>query len=295
MTLRDADLPSIFRSADQRSASSQRAVLMGLTVSLVGVVVAAVFAAITLRSGSIDWAGVIASVAFVLATAATGWILLLKPETRWYDARAVAESAKTLAWQYAVGGGEFGRSGDEPAVRARFVGRLRELTEGLGDLRLNPVDGGEQVPQALEDMRARTLDQRRQSYLEGRIRDQCGWYGSKSRWNERRRIIWAVITVGLLGIGLVFGIAKAFFEFDTDLVGPAAAAAGAAMAWTRSKDFAALAAAYAVTVEELQLIEAEPLPGEEADWAVFVERAERAISREHTLWKARRGSPRMGP
>jgi hypothetical protein len=243
--LREADLPSLYRSADARAARAQRTVVAGLVISLLAVVVAAIFAAIKLKSGSVDWAGVVASVALLVAAGATGWLLYIKPETKWYDARAVAESAKTLAWQYAVGGGEFERADDEAAVRVRFVGRLRELLDGLDRLRLTPDESdAEVVPAALEELRAESLDERRQAYLQSRIRDQCHWYAGKSRQNERRRVGWAVVTVLLLVVGLVFGIAKAFFGFDGDLVGPAAAAASSAMAWTRSKDFGELAAAW---------------------------------------------------
>ncbi|MFP5388156.1 MAG: DUF4231 domain-containing protein [Thermoleophilia bacterium] len=295
MELGDKDLPAIYRNADQRSVAAQRHVLRALKLSLVGVIVAAGFGAASFPSGSVDWAGVAASTAFLVATLSTAWMLWAKPEQDWYDARAVAESAKTLTWQYAVGGGEFIRTEVEDAARTRFLARLRELLDGLERLHPSPSQEDSPVSARLEALRSSSLEERRDAYLENRISDQCTWYTEKAQWNESRRIAWTTITIVLLGAGLIFGVAKAFFELDADMIGPAAAAAGSALAWARSKDYAELAAAYAVTAEELRLIEAEPPPREEQTWAAFVERAERAISREHTLWKARRGAPRMGP
>jgi hypothetical protein len=51
-----------------------------------------------------------------------------------------------------------------------------------------------------------------------------------------------------------------------------------------------LAEAYAVTAHELAAIESRiNEPTTEAGWASFVDDAESAISREHVLWRARRG------
>jgi len=70
------------------------------------------------------------------------------------------------------------------------------------------------------------------------------------------------------------------------------AAAAAAAAWLQTKDHANVAQAYAVAARELWAIEQRlGEPRDEREWADFVESAERAISREHTLWLARRGAP----
>jgi hypothetical protein len=292
----ETDLPAIYHATDKVSVVAQRRVLRALKASLAGIVVAAGFGAVSIDAASVDWAGVIASAALLVATACTAWLLWAKPEQKWYDARAASESLKTLAWQYAVGGGEFAKgseSGD--SVRTQFLQRLVEMLEGLERLKPPPEQDESQLTPALNALRESSLKERRLAYLDGRVRDQRSWYTGKAHWNERRRIGWTVTTIVLLAAGLVSGLAKAFFELDIDLLGPTAAAAGAAMAWARSKDYAELAEAYAVTAQELSLIEAEiEAVADEGGWASFVERAERAISREHTLWKARRGKPRMG-
>jgi hypothetical protein len=292
----DSDLPDLFQAADQQAEEAQKGVLKALKASLSGVVVAAGFGAVSLHSGSVEWAGAISSVAFGVATACTAWLLWGKPEKGWYDARAVAESAKTLAWQYAVAGGEFAREADrEDAVRSRFLTRLNDMLEGV--VRLGPSSRqGSALPRRLEELRRSDFLERRSTYIDHRLDEQHGWYAGKAEWNEKRRRAWAVVTIALLTAGLAAGLARAFLGLEIDLLGPIAAAASSAMAWARSKDYAELAAAYSVTAHELGVARAEAEgTKDEGAWVPFVERAERAISREHTLWRARRGAPRMGP
>jgi hypothetical protein len=292
----DSDLPELYRAADKRAEDAQDGVLRALKASLVGVVAAAGFGAVSLHSGSVEWAGAISSVAFGVSALCTAWLLWGKPEKDWYDSRAVAESAKTLSWQYAVAGGEFAQDAKgEGAVRSRFLSRLEDMLEGVEHLDLSSGQGS-QLPARLEELRHSNFAERRSTYIEHRLGKQRGWYAGKATWNEKRRSIWTAVTIVLLAAGLLAGLARAFCSLEVDLLGPLAAAASSAMAWARSKDYAELAAAYSVTAHELGVVEAEAQGvKDEGSWAPFVERAERAISREHTLWKARRGAPRMGP
>ncbi|HEY7093337.1 MAG TPA: DUF4231 domain-containing protein, partial [Ktedonobacterales bacterium] len=46
------------------------------------------------------------------------WRFRAHPEDRWYEARAVAESTRSVAWRYAVGGRPFDVSKDQAAVDA---------------------------------------------------------------------------------------------------------------------------------------------------------------------------------
>jgi len=67
-------------------------------------------------------------------------------------------------------------------------------------------------------------------------------------------------------------------------------AAGAALiSWTQVKKYQELAQSYDVTAQELGMV-AEQLRhiGDEPRFSTFVSEAESAISREHTLWVARR-------
>ena len=290
-------LPGLHEAASRKSDTMQRRVLRATKGSLGAGVVAAIFGAVSIKSGSSDLAGVIASGAFLIAVVCSAWILWAKPEMRWYDARAGAESIKTLAWQYAVRGGEF-PSGNEKETRERLLDRFTEILDTL-QARNVSLPGGDrldQVTSAMEELRRAPLKERRRRYRADRIKDQQDWYSSKASWNEQRRLFWSIAAVVLQSAGVVGGLAKAFYGVDVDLLGIAAAAAGATTAWVNTKDHTELAEAYSITAQELGLVEAGIADQRtEAAWSVFVGEAERAISREHTLWKARRGRLSKNP
>jgi hypothetical protein len=98
------------------------------------------------------------------------------------------------------------------------------------------------------------------------------------------------VSIVLEVAGVIGGALKAFGWISFDLLGVLAAAAGSVMAWIEAKQHRNLATAYGIASQELAAIASElpTLNGEER-WAAFVGRAEEAISREHTLWRASRG------
>lgn len=62
------------------------------------------------------------------------------------------------------------------------------------------------------------------------------------------------------------------------------------------KQHESLATAYALASSELRSI-ADLLHGveKEEEWAKFIDEAEGAISREHTMWRAARSRPKKAP
>jgi hypothetical protein len=139
----------------------------------------------------------------------------------------------------------------------------------------------------MQRVRKLPLEQRRELYLQARIRDQQDWYGTKARWNERRATQWSVILATLELLGLTAGVLKADGVIDIDLLGLAAALAAAGAAWVQTKQHQNLATAYAMAHHELATIGSRVRrPQTEEEWASFIGGSEDAISREHTLWRA---------
>jgi hypothetical protein len=211
------------------------------------------------------------------------------PLTTWYEGRAAAESVKTLAWRYMVRAEPF--EVDGPDVDQQFLAQTYSL---LQDLRSISLEAGEpdahQISGKMRRVRALGFDERRQVYLADRIADQQRWYAEKARWNDRRAHGWVLVSIVLEIAGVIGGALKAFGWISFDLLGLLAAAAGSVMAWIEAKQHRNLATAYGIASQELAAIASEltTLNGEER-WAAFVGRAEEAISREHTLWRASRG------
>ena len=102
--------PAIFHAADDASVSSQRWFLQLSACRLWALVIVAALAAFAVL---IDrWAAIIALVPISIAVFVEVSLLAWRPDRRWYQARAVAESAKTLAWRYQVGGWPLGSPND---------------------------------------------------------------------------------------------------------------------------------------------------------------------------------------
>jgi hypothetical protein len=84
----------------------------------------------------------------------------------------------------------------------------------------------------------------------------------------------------------------AFGPMKINIVPVITTCAAAVAAWNQMKRYDELAKTYALAAQELSELEAiaESLSGE-ADFPQLVEQVEEAISREHTMWCARRDVP----
>ena len=292
--LRDADLPPLFHGADGSSMAAQTRFLRATRLRLFGLVGAGLFGLFTWKSGlsPVDWAGVLAASCFVTALVLETYLQQTKPERTWYEARAIAESVKTLSWRYAVGGEPFNIGVDpEPRVAELFLDRLKTLFDVVRDLDLSPPNSsGEQITRAMRDARTLSLIDRKTLYERDRVEAQQNWYQAKATWNNRRANKWIGGMLALEVAGVICGILKAVGVIEGDLLLFTGAVVATMTAWLQTKQHRNLATAYAVTVLELASVRSKIASQQtELDWAAFVNDAEEAFSREHTLWKASRG------
>ena len=133
-------------------------------------------------------------------------------------------------------------------------------------------------------------EERRGFYLAARVDDQEAWYAGKSQTNARSATIWFWISLLFEGLALAAAIVIAVTGSRLDLVGVLAAITAAATAWTQLGRHDELAKSYGLAAHELMVLHArlELAEAEEA-FRQGVEETEAAISREHTMWMARRG------
>ena len=287
---RPADFPALFRSADRESLRAQRSYLRSLRVRLGALLVAAFGGALALTTAAgFQIGGGLAFLAFACALGAELFLATTSPLATWYEGRAAAESAKTLAWRYMVRGEPF--EVDEPDVDKQFLAQTHSLLQDLQSLSLGTGEpDAHQITDRMRQIRALDFEERRQIYLVDRIADQQRWYSEKARWNDRRARSWVLVSIVLEIAGLIGGALKAFGWINFDLLGFLAAAAGCVMAWIEAKQHRNLATAYGIASQELASIATElPMVSSEERWAALVGQAEEAISREHTLWRASRG------
>jgi hypothetical protein len=172
-----------------------------------------------------------------------------------------------------------------------FVARCKEVLQELSTLDLGAASAGGQVTDEMRALRVKPLAERKAAYEHGRIEDQQVWYSGRASWNRERAHRWQLALVGLEIIGLLAAIGRVADWIELDVLGVAAACSAAATAWLQTRQHEQLAAAYALTAQELANVRslighAEDTP---ESWAIFVQDAEEAISREHTMWRASRG------
>jgi hypothetical protein len=279
--------------ADQASIDGQRRQMRMLRFELGIVIAGALLGAIDHRTPRI-----ISAVAFVLAIVMRASRATSNPIADWHQGRAAAESVKTLCWRYAVGANPFGRDQDEADVDREFVQRLDDIMADLSGLHVLPPSesSDEQITPWMRETRALPLAERQEVYKVQRVDDQRHWYHAKAREAGTKSQRWGLAVLlmecagaamAVISLGNMSGIGP--FGPGT-LLGVIASLIAAATAWTQAKQFSNLAAAYTIAHAELTSIRgllARPIDDEVA-WSAFVDSAEGAISREHTMWRASR-------
>jgi hypothetical protein len=289
--LPDTMLPGLFQAADRASLDGQRRYvwLTGWRLGLAAA--AAVTGAFTITFGRhLDFAALGTVLAFGCAAVLEQFFIRGKPERAWYDGRAVAESAKTLAWRYAVGADPFPTTNDDATVDRLFNEQLRLLLSDAPDKNLRPTEDPA-ISTAMRTLRASDLDNRKRTYLTDRIIDQQQWYTRKAEYNRGRAQRWRWSLFLLEVLGALAAALRAVQIVSFDLTGIFAAMVAGGVAWLGMKQHDSLARAYTFASHELSMIRSR-LEGHttERQWAAEVRDAEEAISREHTMWRASRSA-----
>lgn len=286
----ELEMPPLWHAADTAAAANQKVFFRLKLVELGGL---ALGAAAALVPGS--WAAGTGPATSVLAFFA---VLILqvssvgaRAEARWYDARAAAESIKSAAWQYSVGGEAFRL--EDAEAELLFATRLRDVLSTVPSLDIGPaptVSAG--VTPVMMAVRRSSQEERAEVYRTLRIDDQVRWYAAKSNWNRSRSRLFTSLTVIVEVAAIVAGLLRFKLEAGPDVLGLLAVLAAGIIAWTQAKKYTTLAQAYSVTSHEVGLVaETVKAPMAEDEWAQTIHDAEAAFSREHTMWQARRQGP----
>ncbi|WP_370025873.1 DUF4231 domain-containing protein [Planotetraspora sp. GP83] len=286
-TLAEDEFPALFRAADRSAVAGQRRLLATTGLRLTCLVVAATFGAFSLDIAKIDTAAVLAAAALAAALVTEVYLLTAMPDRQWSEARAAAESAKSLTWRYVVGGTPFGRrEHDEHSADLLLLRRFTAIARELHNFAPIPLsDGDAQLTSAMRRLRASSLEERKRHYMSGRVDDQRAWYRAKATDNERRASRWSVALAALEALGLVTAVLNGAQVLNLDLPGIVGAVGAAGIAWMQTRQHRQLATTYSVAALELgDIISRAEWPSTEEEWARFVEEAEDVISREHAAW-----------
>ncbi|WP_327031808.1 DUF4231 domain-containing protein [Micromonospora ureilytica] len=288
--LKAEDLPPFQRAVSYESQRGQRVygTLIGLRLSLL--LAAAVAGVATWKLDDFAPGPALAAGAFAATSIVEVFLLTNRPNERWYVGRALSESIKSLTWRFTIAADPFSRSRSDSESAEEFTLRLLGLTRDMSAAGLAaPAVAGQQITEGMRTLRAASLAERRAAYLTGRLEAQRAWYAERSLSNRARATRWSVSMLVLEIVGVALAVSRAAGLTDLDLLGVAAAAVAAGAAWTQMRQHAAVATAYALASQELAAMGSLATRlGSEAELSRFVNDTESAISREHTMWRARR-------
>jgi hypothetical protein len=285
--MRLEDYPALFRSADDASDTKQCIYLFLIKTEYALLFVAAVlFMDVFVDTTFYLFYALVflASIGTLLTRA------LMKPEQDWYRCRALAESVKTLTWRYMMRAEPF--LGAAATARAEFTQHLQLL---FNENRLtaqkissNWADA-DQITTEMDRVRTLNLDDRKAFYVAHRVQEQRSWYGRKATENKKIAKRWVAIGIACYVLAIILAVSRIKFpEWHIWPIEPVIVFASSAIGWMQIKKFNELGAAYTVAAHEIGLIRPRAdVVHSEDDFSEFVNDAEKAFSREHTLWIAR--------
>lgn len=287
------DFPALYSAADKASMAAQKQ-FANLTSLYLGLMLsAAIFGSFILTDLSIKTAFAITSA--ILLTAGifiTIIIRITKLERDWYNGRAIAESVKTLAWRYMTASDPFSLETGEKADE-NFLSSLHSLLTERRDFAARLTIQYDKIHQITRKMRAvRELptNERKAIYLSERIEDQSAWYSGKAKINLVSGNRFFVFTLSAQAIAIVFSFGIVIWPtLPIKLTPVFTTLATAFTAWTQMRRNEELSQSYGLATQELIFIyEQAAHINTDKDLSAYVISSENAISREHTMWQAKR-------
>ena len=291
--IKRADYPSLFQSADRASLSAQRCYTRFYLLHLLCLILGSVGAALAMVIPAVPVTRTYIVLAIVLAIGLIlNWVSRERRYDKvWFDCRAIAESTKTATWRYMMKAVPFK---DDNSAKQSFIEQLRIIRKArpsnLEDLAQNLDANAQAISDFMKETRRKPMDERRNLYLKSRLCDQKNWYLNNAKFNSRKENCWFWTVVILQLLAIAFAISWAASSgLPVNVVPLLMTCAASAGAWSQMKRYGELALTYSLAAQELA--EQEALATDimqEADFLALVEQVEENISREHTMWCARR-------
>ena len=211
----------------------------------------------------------------------------------WFNCRAVAESAKTVAWRFMMKVVPFE---DDSTATEHLISKIQEIraSRAYGAADFAPyldADNSSNYSEAMSNARTADVGNRKNLYLASRVRDQKEWYSKKAAFNYTAKARWFLAATTLQFIAVALAIVQAVASgFLVNGVPFLTTFAAAVVAWSQMKRHGELAHSYTVAADDLG--DQEEMAGdikEESSFVDFVVQVEENLSREHGMWCARRG------
>ena len=292
--MKTTDFPSVFQAADKASTEAQKNYLIIIGLDLSFMIIGSLLAIYSFKCEINKLVVYSISGVFLLTSLILTVVLKSKAfEDIWYQGRALAESVKTLTWRFATCSELFEITLTRKDASHIFINRLKELSNEFKDLNKTLDANILSLPiisAKMESIRELTTLERKEYYINERIKDQKEWYSTKAEFNKSKYDFWFWIIISAQFLSLVSIIILIKNpSLDWNLVGLFTTVSAAAISWLQLKQHQELKQAYTTAAQELNFIEASSFSiTTETELSRFILDSENAISREHTLWLAQK-------
>lgn len=291
-----SDYPCMFQKSDTASIQQQKYYLAGAKTEMFFIVITAIASGfyIYTQDNINKLFSIITMISIFLAFIVRICELIMKWERKWFDTRAIAESVKTTTWRYVTAIKPYSENVEEKLIDEIFVNELNEIFKARPNahaaMALCDSSDGQQITDRMREIRKMAIKDRLSLYLKQRVKDQKEWYKNKAKFNESKENFWffSIMICELLTILLAaFMVFKPFGIFNP--IGLMTTLAAIFCAWAQIKKHRELSQSYSLAEQELTSIESLGLHvNDQQSLDEFVINTENAISREHTMWCAKR-------
>ena len=291
-----SDYPLLFQITDRGGTTAQTRYLALVKVEFSVLILAAILSSLRLGTG-VWWTCLSATTPVLLFVALIARLLteLVGFDKKWFSRRTIAESVKGVTWKYMTRAKPYHGDPNSEKVDMEFLKDLRGIRdsqlEGAKELG-KQTTSGDDITQGMRDIRGMPFDERKSRYNQERILGQSAWYSKKAKSNAAGRAIWFWSSIILEGIAVVLAFLlsdKSPLPFNP--VAMLVAIVAVVIAWTQIRKHRELSQSYSLVVLELGQISAMYVHVDnEEKLSDYVENAEEVISKEHTMWLAKRES-----
>jgi len=290
-----SDYPCLFQSNDSASLIEQKSYINLCWIDFSLIVLAAFFSGFSLNPNLkiFNWCAFFALISLILSFCLKLIIKVGKWDKKWFNTRAIAESVKTVTWRYIMGVEPYENCLSVEDVDRKFVNKLGEIlksaSKASGSL-AKSVGSGQQISNRMRKVRQMNIEKRKTIYLQQRIKNQKDWYSRKAKYNSDKETMWFWVTI----IVELLAIFAAIYILNTlnsifNPIGTFTTLVVVFTAWNQTKKYGELSQSYAIAAQELTSIESLAVHIKtEEKLSDYVRDTENAISREHTMWCAKR-------
>ena len=288
------EYPELYLESDSCAIESQKKYFWTYKAKIGLPIAVAVLAA--LSSSNIQGFGVIAMgiAAILLASLILTMVIDLRRVDRiWFSSRAIAETVKKESWLFMMQAKPYDPSQTESNSVKIFLENLRKILSYQSHVSPELTKYFRNSPQITEKMRGirkKTIAERLNYYRKNRIHDERLWYTKKADFNRKQesRLFIVSWVLQFLAIFLAFTIIY-YSKSVVNPVGSLTTAAAAIISWMSARSYRELSQSYGLIAQELSFFEEQTNQVSNQDELdELIQDVERTISREHTIWLARR-------